>query len=70
MVTNREIAKLLSGHWKSFTRTQQVDMARELMIYRKARQEFQPGWGDCEIAKRKAAPDQLAALGQEMGDYE
>jgi hypothetical protein len=64
MITNREIENLLSGHWKSLTRSQQVLMAQELMTYRKARAEFQPGWGDCEIAKRKAA------LGQEMDDYE
>jgi predicted transcriptional regulator len=46
MITNREIENLLSGHWKSLTRTQQIDMARELMTYRKARAEYEPGWGD------------------------
>jgi hypothetical protein len=46
MISNRELELLISGHWKSLTRTQQVDMARELMTYRQARAEFQPGWGD------------------------
>jgi hypothetical protein len=46
MITNREIENLLSGHWKSLTRSQQVLMAQELMTYRKARSEFQHGWGD------------------------
>jgi hypothetical protein len=46
MVTNREIENLLSGHWKSLTRSQQIDMAQELMTYRKARAEYEPGWGD------------------------
>jgi hypothetical protein len=46
MISNREIENLLSGHWKSLTTAQQVDMARELMTYRQARAEFQPGWGD------------------------
>ena len=58
MITNQEIEKLLSGHWKSLTRTQQLDMARELMTYRKARQEFEPGHGSREGAtlKKSTAP--------------
>ena len=46
MISNRELGLLISGHWKSLTRTQQIDMARELMTYRKARSEYEPGWGD------------------------
>lgn len=39
MITNRELEKLISGHWKSLTRTQQLEMAREIMAYRKAQAE-------------------------------
>jgi len=46
MITNRELERLLSGHWKSLTTEQQIQIARELLTYRKARAEYQPGWGD------------------------
>jgi hypothetical protein len=48
MVSNRVLNNLISGHWKSLTRWQQVSMARELMTIRKARQEYEPGYGDKE----------------------
>jgi hypothetical protein len=46
MVSNRVLNNLISGHWKSLTRWQQVSMARELMTIRKARQEYEPGYGE------------------------
>lgn len=49
MISNRILDNLISGHWKSLTRSQQVSMARELMTYRKARQEYEPGHGDISI---------------------
>lgn len=55
MISNRDIEKLLSGHWKSLTRTQQVDMARELMTYRKARQVYEPRHGDVPIVDTERA---------------
>jgi len=57
MVSNRVLEKLISGHWKSLTSSQQVSIARELKGYRIARQEYQPGYGDDGLPVQDSGTD-------------
>lgn len=71
MVTDRELEKYASGHYKSPVPGALAEMAHDLLAYRKAARRLLAGNEDVPRPyTRQDALDRLTALGQAMGEYD